>query len=55
MMNTVNSFSNNEDLFGSTFAEPEAYFRRGVGRRVDRRLDDTEQLASAKVFTSGSA
>ena len=25
MMNTVNSFSNNEDLFGSTFAEPEAY------------------------------
>jgi hypothetical protein len=25
MMNTVNSFSDNEDLFGSTFAEPEAF------------------------------
>ena len=25
MMNTVNSFSNNEELFGSTFAEPEAF------------------------------
>ena len=25
MMNTVDSFSTNEDLFGSTFAEPEAY------------------------------
>jgi hypothetical protein len=25
MMNTVNSFSDNEELFGSTFAEPEAF------------------------------
>jgi hypothetical protein len=25
MMNTVNSFSSNEDLFGATFAEPEAF------------------------------
>jgi hypothetical protein len=25
MMNTVNSFADNEDLFGSTFAEPEAF------------------------------
>jgi hypothetical protein len=25
MMNTVNSFATNEDLFGSTFAEPEAF------------------------------
>ena len=35
MMNTVNSYSNPEDLFGSTFAEPEAFVQPdGVAENV---------------------
>jgi alpha-L-arabinofuranosidase len=46
MMNTVNSFSDNEDLFGSTFAEPEAYVSTaGVAEGVSGGLMTVNQQA----------
>lgn len=46
MMNTVNSFSDNEDLFGSTFAEPEAYVSTaGVAEGVSGGLMTLNQQA----------
>jgi alpha-L-arabinofuranosidase len=46
MMNTVNSFSNNEELFGPTFAEPEAYASpNGVAEGVAGGLMTLNQRA----------
>jgi len=46
MMNTVNTFDDNEDLFGSTFAEPEAYVSpNGVAEGVTGGLMTLNQQA----------